>query len=129
MADRAFPVVYAANVSVTAAFYVEQLAYRQVFQFPPEGEPGYVSLQRGASELGITARDHATAMGVEVATTGARFELFAYVDDVDAAVDAMRDAGVRVLRESEDMPWGERIAYVLDPDGNPVTLAAASRSR
>ncbi len=23
------------------------------------------------------------------------------------------------------MPWGERVAYVADPDGNPVALAAA----
>ena len=28
-----------------------------------------------------------------------------------------------VLAEPEDMPWGERMAYVSDPDGNPVALA------
>jgi hypothetical protein len=29
---------------------------------------------------------------------------------------------VEVLREAEDMPWGERIATVADPVGNPVAL-------
>jgi lactoylglutathione lyase len=28
-----------------------------------------------------------------------------------------------VLREPATMPWGERVAYVLDPDANPVALA------
>ena len=31
-----------------------------------------------------------------------------------------------VLREPADMPWGERVAYVSDPDDNPVALAAAT---
>jgi lactoylglutathione lyase len=57
---------------------------------------------------------------------GPRFELFVYVDDVDETVDTMLDAAVRVLREPQDMPWGERVAFVADPDGNPVTLAASS---
>ena len=48
-----------------------------------------------------------------------------YVDDVDGDVDELRRADVRVLREPDDMLWGERLAYVADPDGNPVALAAA----
>ena len=54
---------------------------------------------------------------------GARFELFVYVDDVAATVAAARERGFEVAREPEDQPWGERTALVLDPDGNPVTLA------
>jgi lactoylglutathione lyase len=30
-----------------------------------------------------------------------------------------------VLREPADMPWGERVAYLADPEGNVVALAAA----
>jgi lactoylglutathione lyase len=30
---------------------------------------------------------------------------------------------VPVLRTPTDMPWGERVAYVSDPEGNPVALA------
>ena len=54
---------------------------------------------------------------------GVRFELFVYVDGVDRLVEEMRAAGLTVLREPTDMPWGERVAYVTDPDGNPVALA------
>jgi lactoylglutathione lyase len=38
----------------------------------------------------------------------------------------MQDAGVTVLRAPENMPWGERLAFVADPEGNPVTLAASA---
>ena len=49
--------------------------------------------------------------------------MFVYVDDVDDAVEGLRATGAAVLREPADMPWGERVAYVSDPDGNPVALA------
>lgn len=57
---------------------------------------------------------------------GVRFELFVYVDEVDRLVEEMRADGVTLLREPTDMAWGERVAYVTDPDGNPVALAQSS---
>ena len=52
-----------------------------------------------------------------------RFEMFVYVDEVDQKVEELRAFGTTVLRVPADMPWGERVAYVSDPDGNPVALA------
>jgi lactoylglutathione lyase len=46
-----------------------------------------------------------------------------YVEDVDRTVSDLRSAGTSVLREPRDMPWGERLAFVADPEGNVVTLA------
>ena len=48
---------------------------------------------------------------------GHRFELCLHVDDVDAAVAALRAAGVPVLVEPADQPWGERMAYVRGSGG------------
>jgi lactoylglutathione lyase len=47
-----------------------------------------------------------------------------YTDGVDAAVADLRDRGYEVLLEPVDQPWGERMAYVADPDGNPVMVCA-----
>jgi lactoylglutathione lyase len=47
-----------------------------------------------------------------------------YTDDVDEAVADLRDRGYEVLLEPVDQPWGERMAYVADPDGNPVMICA-----
>jgi len=56
---------------------------------------------------------------------GMRFEMFVYVDDVEAAIKNLGGNSI-VLQEPADMPWGERIAYVSDPDDNPVALAVAA---
>jgi catechol 2,3-dioxygenase-like lactoylglutathione lyase family enzyme len=52
--------------------------------------------------------------------------LCAYVGDLDAVVERLRGEGTPVLFEPSEMPWGERIAYVSDPDGNLLMLAEAS---
>ena len=120
--ERAFPVIYAERVSLTAGFY-EELGFERHFQLPAEGEPGYVGLRRGGSELGVVSAEWPREQyGVSVGP-GARFELFVYVDVLDEVVEAMRRAGREIVRDPAEMPWGERIAYVADPEGNPVALA------
>jgi len=121
---RSFPVVFARSVSGTAAFY-ESLGFERHFQLPEDGEPGYVGLRREGGELAVVSSEWPEQQYGAPVAEGARFELFVYVDDVDRAVERLRDAGAAILREPADMPWGERVAYVADPDGNPVALAAA----
>jgi lactoylglutathione lyase len=55
---------------------------------------------------------------------GPRFEMYVYVDDVDEVVARLRAEAVQVLKDPADMPWGERIATIADPDGNPVALSS-----
>ena len=64
-------------------------------------------------------------MGVEPAL-GPRHELFVYVDDVDRTVAELRWQGMSVLRDPDDMFWGERLAWVSDPEGNVVSLATSA---
>ncbi|RME20199.1 MAG: VOC family protein [Deltaproteobacteria bacterium] len=51
-------------------------------------------------------------------------ELYVHVDDVDAAVAAGIAAGGRLLSAASLRGWGERVAYLADPDGNVVGLAS-----
>jgi lactoylglutathione lyase len=126
MTLRAFPVLYARNVDAVAAFYVRLGFEEDVRMASPDGSTGYVGLRRGAAELAVTTEDSPrTLAGVEPGP-GPRHELFVYVDDVDATVAALGSAGARVVREPADMPWGERLAWVRDPEGNLVTLARTS---
>ena len=127
MPRRAFPVIYAADVEALAGFYA-RLGFEEHFRLPPEGEAGYVGLRREDAELAIvTVRSPEEIIGVRPGTEP-RFELYVYVDDLDREVQRLRAAGAPVLREPADMPWGERLAYVADPEGNPVALAAAPAS-
>jgi lactoylglutathione lyase len=122
MALRAFPVVYASDVEAVASFW-ELLGFRRHVQLPPAGEAGYVGLTRdGAGELAVTHEQWAADRYGLARASGPRFEMYVYVGDLDAMLARLITARVRVLREAEDMPWGERIATVADPEGNPVAL-------
>jgi lactoylglutathione lyase len=119
---KAFPVLYVGSVRRSVEFYA-LLGYESRYQFPLEGDPHYVGLERGESSLGIADSNWPEAqLGITVGTAP-RFELFVYVDDVDTDVETFRAAGYEVLQAPATMPWGERQAYVSDPDGNPVALA------
>jgi lactoylglutathione lyase len=121
---RAFPVLYAKDVEGVAAFYV-RLGFREHFRLPaPDGSAGYVGLRRDASELAVTTEDSPRMLAGVEPGPGPRHELFVYVEDVDRTVAELRSAGTAVLREPADMPWGERVAFVADPEGNVVSLSA-----
>ena len=122
MVTRAFPVIYASDVSETARFW-ERLGFTRFYQLPSDGEPGYVGLRRGSSELAVTASDWPRQQYGLGLGDGPRFEMYVYVDDVDKVVAQLRAAAVKVLKDPANMPWGERIATIADPDGNPVALS------
>lgn len=48
--------------------------------------------------------------------------LWTYTDDCDALVERIRAAGGTITEEPADQPWGERVARVLDPDGNQIII-------
>ena len=123
MVSRAFPVVYASDVEREARFW-EMLGFTRHFQLPADGQPGYVGLRSDASpaELAVTSVQWAKdRYGVSMGD-GARFEMYIYVADLDEMVRHLAGANVPILRDPEDMPWGERIATLADPEGNPVAL-------
>jgi lactoylglutathione lyase len=110
----AFPILQTVEMDQVVAFYVDRLGFEETYRFPEEGPPTFVVLSLGAFSLGLAAAD-------EVAPPG-RVALWFYSDDVDGEIEALRDAEVEVLKEPEDTEWGERIASVVDPDGNEVFI-------
>jgi lactoylglutathione lyase len=115
--------MYTTQVERAAQFW-ELLGFRRHVQLPPEGEPGYIGLRSDASsaELALTHADWAKDRYGLSMGDGPRCEMYVYVADLDATVRQLADAEVSILREPEDMAWGERIASVADADGNPVAL-------
>ncbi len=121
---RAFPVLHARDVEVVADFYVS-LGFAQTFRLNgDDGRAGYIGLRReGGAELAVTTEEAPRMLAGVDPQPGPRHELFVYVSDVDATVAQLRELGATVLREPADMFWGERVAYVTDPEGNLVSLA------
>lgn len=125
-----FPIVYVDDVPASVRFYRDLLGFHETYRFPDSDEPGYVALELEDGKLGLSSADFPGIHGKpQRPVTGRPFELCVRVPDVDAFTGELRRAGVAVLAEPADQPWGERVAYVEDPDGNPVHIrgpAAAS---
>lgn len=121
MIARAFPVLYSADVDRAARFW-EEIGFERHFQLPEKGAPGYVGLRSGGAEIAITHASWAADRYGMTMGSGPRVEMYVYVSALEETVGRLRASNVTVLLEPEDMPWGERIATVADPDGNPVAL-------
>ncbi|GIH11690.1 extradiol dioxygenase [Rhizocola hellebori] len=118
MFDELFPILSTADMAKALGFYRDLLGARVTYQFPPEGDPDYVSLTIGGSSLGIAVDDKTHAM------TNDRVAFWVYTSDCDAAIALLSAGGVQIVQEPADQPWGERMAEVRDPDGNRVLIAA-----
>jgi lactoylglutathione lyase len=116
MFTEAFPILSTSDVGRALAFYRDLLGATVTYQFPPEGDPGYVALRIGGSHLGVTWQEQPGEL------FNNRITIWVYADDCDAAVAMLAAAGVTVVQEPMDQPWGERMAIVTDPDGNRVIV-------
>ncbi len=121
---RAFPMLSTEDLGRALVFYRDLLGGTETYRFPEGEQPAFVALHLGESEIGLGAIGSAAPLHGQPLrpAQGHRIELCVYVDDVDATVERLRAAGVPVLLEPTDQPWGERVAYVADPDGNLLML-------
>jgi lactoylglutathione lyase len=110
----AFPIFHTPDLSRAAGFYCEHFGFEERYRFPDERSPEFIAVGLGSFSLGLTAVREVEPPG--------RVTLWLYCDDVDAEIARLREAGVEVVREPEDQEWGERMAAVVDPDGNAIYL-------
>lgn len=121
----AFPIIYTADLRQALAFYRDALGFTETYRFPDVGEAVFVSMKLDDSTGVALAGPGESLHGRPVVPGAGGFELCIYVDDVDDAVADLAGRGHDILLEPADQPWGERMAYVADPDGNPVMICAA----
>jgi catechol 2,3-dioxygenase-like lactoylglutathione lyase family enzyme len=83
----------------------------------------YAQLDTGSCRLALYERSAmAATLGVSDADVPA-FEIGFKVDDVDRAFAELVRAGATPAMPPTDRTWGQRTAYVRDPDGHLVELA------
>jgi lactoylglutathione lyase len=91
----------------------------------------YAQLDTGATRLGLyTRRAMANILGMPLdapAASAPGFEIGFKVADVDAAFSDLVARGALPAVAPSDRPWGQRTAYVRDPDGYLVELAQDQR--
>ncbi|MFB7241872.1 extradiol dioxygenase [Streptomyces populi] len=110
------PVIITADQDVLLGFYTQLFGAEEIFRVPAEGPVFYRGLRIGDTDLGLVAKAEAE--------TGAapRIVLSIGVDDVDETLGRVAALGGSVHGGPNDMAWGQRVAHIKDPDGNPVNL-------
>ena len=127
MEKTLFPILYARDLGRAVRFYRDLLGMKEAFRYPAEGEPSFVTLEWGNAELGLGTYDPVPGLEgrpLHPPGAGRGFELCIYVPDVDDLVKRLAGDAVRILVAPADQPWGERLAYVEDPEGNTLMLTA-----
>ncbi|NBE50503.1 VOC family protein [Streptomyces boluensis] len=110
------PVIVTADQDVLLGFYTKLFGAEEIFRVPAEGPAFYLGLRIGDTDLGLVAKENPG--------TGAapRILLSIGVDDVDETLGRVEALGGAVRSGPNDMPWGQRVAHIQDPDGNPLNL-------
>jgi lactoylglutathione lyase len=119
----AFPIVHTDDLSRLVAFYADVMRLPVTYRFPKDGVAEFVVVAVGEAAIGLGTYAGVERLAGPQPRGGRALELCFYTDDLDEDLDRLRQAGAQVLREPEVQPWGERMAYVADPDGNLLMLA------
>lgn len=115
------------DLAISVAFYHDLLGGAVAYRFPDD-DPVFVTVRLGTSEIGIGSLPAEPVHGqAQRPASGHRIELCLYVSDVGEVVTLARSRNVPVLLDPCDQPWGERIAYIADPDGNLLMLTQRPR--
>ena len=110
------PIIVTNDLDRLLPFYTDLLGATEVMRFPEDGPVFYVGLALGDSELGLSSD-----AGVQPGSPG-RMLLSIDVPEVDALLPKVESLGGTAPGPANDMPWGQRVAHIKDPDGNVVNL-------
>jgi catechol 2,3-dioxygenase-like lactoylglutathione lyase family enzyme len=87
----------------------------------------FAQLDTGATRLALYTRiAMAKTVGIPLqppAQDAPGFEIGFKVNDVDAAFAELLQRGAAAVTSPTNRPWGQRTAYVRDPDGHLIELA------
>ncbi len=110
------PVLPVTDVERSIAHYTEKLGF--ALDFTWEEPPTYGSVQRDGFAIHLARRGDGQSIQ--------RVCLYICVDDVDGYFESCRAAGVRILHEVADQPYGMREFDIEDPDGHVLCFGQST---
>ena len=120
-----YTILYVADVTASVEFYERAFGVERRL-LHESGQ--YAELETGATALAFAAHDLAAENLPEDLRPGPAqgpptFEVCLVTNDVNAAFERATEAGASPVAEPKEKPWGQKVAYVRDPDGNLIELA------
>lgn len=114
--------LYTKDIDTALAFYTG-LGFVETFRTPTDGIPVHVELVLDGFTLGIATVTAAMAdHGLQPELNGRAIEIVLWTDDTDAAFARLTAEGARALSAPHDFLDHLRLAWVADPDDNPIQL-------
>ena len=117
-----YVILIVADLDRTLQFYTEVLGLRLGHR-----ADDYAQFATGATRLGFYSRNAmAKTLGLPLEAPAAHapgFELGFKVDNVDAAFTDLVKRGATPVTPPVTRAWGQRTAYIRDPDGHLIELA------
>lgn len=113
-----FPTICSDDIAATRDFYVSLFGMSPVFE-----NDWYVQLQADgvAHQIGVVRRDHGSVPeGYRELPAGTLVAV--EVQDVDGVYEKAVGAGLTLLLDLRDEPWGQRHFITVDPSGTMVDV-------
>ena len=108
------------DLASTREWYERVFSGTVAYKFPEDGDPQYLTLRIGSGQIAFGNGTTPALYGqTPRPSTGHAVDLCVYVPDLNAVV---KTAASAVTVPPADMPWGERIAYLQDPEGNMLLV-------
>ena len=100
-------------------FYKKVFGALELMRMPgPQGRLGHVEIKVGDSKIMLADESRQMNFLSPKAHGGTPVHIHLYVKDVDATVAKAVEAGARMMREVQDMFYGDRTAAIEDPWGH-----------
>ena len=117
-----YTILYVQDVRKTVAFYTAAFGLQPKFVH----ESGsYGELDTGSTSLAFCSHAMLQQMGKRPTAADAKapcFEIALVTEDVTVAMAQALAAGAEKIQDPKQMPWGQTIAYVADPNGFLIEL-------
>ncbi len=109
--------IFVSDVEASKAFYRDILGFALV-----EENPHFTEYTLPGGRLYVEEKNPSRAKGFENIHIGGPTGIVLAVDDIRAAIDELRRAGVTILVEPIQQTWGGWNAIIADVDGNQLIL-------
>ncbi len=117
-----YTILYVEDVKKALAFYGQAFGFATTF-LHESGDFG--ELNTGTTALAFSSRALMTTLKKNPQRPTAQapcFEIAFVTDNVAETLESALHAGGRLIQPPEDMPWGQTVAYIADPDGFLVEI-------
>jgi lactoylglutathione lyase len=116
-----FPILHVSDVERSVALYTEAFGFELAFRWPDEGALEFAFLKLGETGIGIGRAEPPPLPDWPSGRELGSFQLCIYADDASVAAGHLRSLGLRQVTVPREMPWGEKLAFFEDPDGNLIS--------